>query len=50
MGKIKDIHERLIKNPAEFTEIRLLVAKRTLAFFIAFYFVSLLFTIGGFSF
>lgn len=50
MPKIKDIIERLMKNPAEYTEIRLLVAKRTLAFFLAFYFVSLLFTIGGFTF
>lgn len=50
MSKIKDINERLKKNPSEFSEIRLLVAKRTLAFFMAFYFVSLLFAIGGFSF
>lgn len=50
MSKIKDINERLKKTPSEFSEIRLLVAKRTLAFFIAFHFLSLLFTIGGFSF
>ena len=41
MSKIKDINERLKKTPSEFSEIRLLVAKRTLAFFMAFYFLSL---------
>jgi hypothetical protein len=50
MPKIKEIRDRLLKNPVEYTEIRLLVAKRTLAFFIAFYFSAFLFTIGGFSF
>lgn len=30
MSKIKEIHARLEKNPAEYTEIRLLIAKRTL--------------------
>lgn len=45
MSKIKEIHDRLLKNSTEYTEIRLLIAKRTLAFFIAFYFTSLLFTI-----
>lgn len=50
MSKIKEIRDRLLKNPAEYTEIRLLIAKRTLAFFIAFYFTAFLFTIGGFSF
>ena len=50
MPKIKDIHERLTKNPAEYNELSLLVAKRVLAFVIAFYFTSFLFTVGGFSF
>ena len=50
MPKIKEIHDRLLKTPAEYTEIRLLIAKRTLAFFIMFYFTAFLFTIGGFSF
>ncbi len=50
MPKIKEIRDRLLKNPVEYTEIRLLIAKRTLAFFIAFYFTAFLFTIGGFSF
>ena len=50
MTKIKDIRDRLFKDPSEYTEIRLLIAKRSLAFFIAFYYTSLLFTIGGYSF
>lgn len=50
MTKIKDIRDRLLKDPKEYTEIRLLVAKRTLAFFIALYYSAFLFTIGGFSF
>lgn len=50
MVKIKDIRDRLYKDPTEYTEIRLLIAKRTLAFFIALYYTSLLFTIWGFSF
>ncbi len=50
MPKIKDIHERLVKNPVEYNELSLLVAKRVLAFAIAFYFTSFLFTVGGFSF
>ena len=50
MTKIKDIRDRLFKDPNEYTEIRLLIAKRTLAFFIALYYTSLLFTIGGYSF
>ncbi len=48
MPKIKEIGDRLIKNPWEYNEIRFLVAKRTLAFFIMLYFMSFLFTIGGF--
>jgi hypothetical protein len=50
MPKIKDIHDRLLKNPVEYTEIRLTVAKRVLGFFMAFYYLSFLFTMGGFSF
>ncbi len=50
MTKIKDIRDRLFKDPSEYTEIRLLIAKRTLAFFIALYYTFYLFTIGGFSF
>jgi hypothetical protein len=50
MVKIKDIRERLIKNPGEYIEMKLTVAKRTLALFLFLYYLSLLFTIGGFSF
>ncbi len=50
MVKIKDIRERLLKNPSEYLEIRLIIAKRTLALFLFLYYTSLLFTIGGFSF
>ncbi len=50
MTKIKDIRERLFKDMSEYTEIRLLIAKRTLAFFIALYYTFFLFTIGGFTF
>lgn len=50
MPKIKDIIERLHKTPLEYSDIRFLSAKRTLAFFLAFYFTAFLFLIGGFSF
>lgn len=50
MPKIKDIIERLHKTPLEYSDIRFLSAKRTLAFFIALYFTSFLFLVGGFSF
>lgn len=50
MVKIKDIQERLVKNPGEYLEIKLTIAKRTLAFFLFLYYSAFLFTIGGFSF
>ncbi|MDD2694115.1 MAG: hypothetical protein PHY14_04250 [Candidatus Gracilibacteria bacterium] len=50
MVKIKDIRERLTKNPQEYLEIKLVIAKRTLAFFVLAYYMTLLFTIAGFSF
>ena len=50
MPKIKDIIERLHKTPLEYSNIRFLSAKRTAAFFIAFYFTASPFLIGGFSF
>ena len=46
MVKIKDISERLIKNPAEYLEIRLIIAKRTLVIFLFLYYTVFLFTIG----
>jgi hypothetical protein len=48
MPKIKEISDRLHKTPTEYSEIRFLIAKRTLAFFLMLYFMSFLFTIGGF--
>lgn len=50
MSKIKEIHSRLQKNPAEYNALRFLVAKQvfSLAFFL--YFLSYLFTVGGFYF
>lgn len=48
--KIKDIHDRLLKNPQEYIEINFSVAKRIVSFAIMLYFTSLLFTIGGFTF
>lgn len=50
MSKIKEIQERFAKSTQEYNEIRFLVAKRTLAFFLMFYYITFLFTIGGFSF
>ncbi len=49
MPKIKEITERLEKNPTEYTDIRFLMAKRTVAFFLMLYYLVFLFTIGGFS-
>lgn len=48
MIKIKDIYERLQKNPKEYTELRFLVARRVFIVITTVYFTSLLFTIGGF--
>lgn len=45
MPKIKEITERLEKNPTEYTDIRFLMAKRTVAFFLMFYYLLFLFTI-----
>ena len=50
MVKIKDIRERLMKNPEEYLEIKLTIAKRTLAFFFFLYYTAFLFTVWGFSF
>jgi hypothetical protein len=48
MIKIKDIHERLHKNPKEYTELRFLLARRVFVIIVAAYFTSLLFTVWGF--
>lgn len=48
MIKIKDIYERLRKDPKEYNELRFLVARRVFIIVVTAYFISLLFTIGGF--
>ena len=48
MIKIKDIHERVHKNPQEYNELRFLIARRIFIIIVAAYFTSLLFTIWGF--
>ncbi len=50
MEKIKDIYERLHKNPSEYTDMRFLVARRVFITIVTLYFTSLLFTIGGYYF
>lgn len=48
MIKIKDIYDRLGKDQKEYTELRFLIARRVFMVVTVLYFVSLLFTIGGF--
>lgn len=48
MAKIKDIYERLHKDTKEYTELRFLIARRIFIIVTTAYFISLLFTIGGF--
>lgn len=50
MPKIKEIHDRLIKNPSEYTNIRFLVAKRVFITIATLYFLSFLFTVWGYYF
>lgn len=50
MSKIKDIHDRLIKDPGEYSAFSFLVAKRVFLIVTTLYFFSLLMTIGGFYF
>ena len=50
MIKIKEIHERLVKNPDEYRDIRYLVSKRLFAVSASLYFLVTLFTVGGFYF
>ena len=45
MSKIKDIYERIHKNPSEYTDMRFLVAKRVFITIAAMYFASFLFTV-----
>jgi len=48
MLKIKDIHDRLLKDPAEYSGFAFLVAERVFLIVATAYFFSLLGTIGGF--
>lgn len=50
MSKIKEIQLRLQKNPIEYTSLRFLVAKQLFALSFTLYFLSYLFTVGGFYF
>ena len=50
MPKIKDIHERIHKNPSEYTNMRYLVAQRVFITVATLYFLSFLFTVGGYYF
>lgn len=50
MPKIKEIHDRIKKNPSEYTDIRFLVAQRIFITVAALYFLSFLFTVGGYYF
>ncbi|MBP9780287.1 hypothetical protein KBD33_06775 [Candidatus Gracilibacteria bacterium] len=50
MQKIKEIYDRIHKNPSEYTNIRFLTAQRVFITIVALYFTSFLFTIGGYYF
>ncbi len=48
MSKIKDIHDRLIKDPGEYSALSFLVAERSFLIVTSLYFFTLLATVGGF--
>lgn len=50
MSKIKEIQDRLLKNPEEYSSIRFLVSKQIFVINAALYFLVYLFTVGGFYF
>ena len=50
MQKIKEIYDRIHKNPSEYTNMRFLTAQRVFITIVAMYFISFLFTIGGYYF
>lgn len=50
MSKIKDIYERIHKNPSEYTDMRFIVARRVFITITAMYFTSFLFTVWGYYF
>lgn len=48
MSKIKDIHDRLIKDPKEYSGFLFLVSQRIFIMTVTLYFLTFLGTIGGF--
>jgi hypothetical protein len=48
MPKIKDISDRLVKDPGEYSALSFLVAERTFLIVTSLYFFTLLATVGGF--
>lgn len=48
MSKIKEIQERLTKNFWEYAKVRFVIAKQIFVFTVTLYFLSYLFTVGGF--
>lgn len=50
MSKIKDIIEKMKANGTEYLDLRLLVAKRVWLIVASLYYLSFLFTVGGYYF
>ncbi len=48
MPKIKDIHDRLVKDPGEYSALSFLIAERVFLIVTSLYFFTLLATVGGF--
>jgi hypothetical protein len=48
MSKIKEIRDRFAKDPKEYSILKFLIARRMFTFVVALYFMTVLFTIGGF--
>lgn len=48
MSKIKDILEKMRSTPREYHDLSLLIAKRVWLLVASLYYLSLLFTVGGF--
>jgi hypothetical protein len=48
MPKIKDISDRLVKDPGEYSALSFLVAERSFLIVTSLYFFTLLATVGGF--
>jgi hypothetical protein len=48
MSKIKEIHDRFAKDSKEYSVLKFLIARRMFTFVVALYFMTVLFTVGGF--